>query len=120
MTHQEDHPAIGQMLEAQIKDGMEGLESVVSILLNEAMKVERSRALGAQPRQRSHRRIGYANSHKPKTWTPASASVSCRCLMCAGICGKMRPIRIPAVVVDAIGIAGGVCGIDTCLDRPVL
>ena len=49
MTHQTDNTAIGQMLEAIISDGMEGLETAVSILLNEAMKVERSRALGAEP-----------------------------------------------------------------------
>ena len=49
MTHQTDNTAIGQMLEAIISDGMESLETAVSILLNEAMKVERSRALGAEP-----------------------------------------------------------------------
>lgn len=67
MTHQTDNTAIGQMLEAIISDGMEGLETAVSILLNEAMKVERSRALGAEPWQRSHRRLGYANGYKPKS-----------------------------------------------------
>jgi hypothetical protein len=32
------------MLEAVITQGMDGLETAISILLNEAMKVERSRA----------------------------------------------------------------------------
>jgi hypothetical protein len=45
MTHHEQNTAIGQMLEAIIENGLEGLEEAVSILLNEAMKVERSRAL---------------------------------------------------------------------------
>jgi hypothetical protein len=40
---------------------MDGLETAISILLNEAMKVERSRALGAEPWQRSEQRLGYAN-----------------------------------------------------------
>lgn len=67
MTHQKDNTAIGQMLEAVISDGLEGLETAVSILLNEAMKVERSRALGAEPWQRSRHRLGYANGYKPKS-----------------------------------------------------
>jgi len=53
MTHHEQKTAIGQMLEVVIENGLEGLEEAVSILLNEAMKVERSRALGAEPWQRS-------------------------------------------------------------------
>jgi transposase-like protein len=66
MTHQDDNTAIGRMLEAVIAHGMEGLETAVSILLNEAMKVERSRALGAEPWQRSEHRLGHANGYKPK------------------------------------------------------
>jgi transposase-like protein len=67
MTHQDDNTAIGQMLEAVITQGMDGLETAISILLNEAMKVERSRALGAEPWQRSEQRLGYANGYKPKS-----------------------------------------------------
>jgi hypothetical protein len=36
-------------LEAVIEKDLEGLKDAVSLLLNEAMKVERSRALGAEP-----------------------------------------------------------------------
>ena len=53
MTHHEENTAIGQMLEAVIEDGMEGLEAAISILLNEAMKVERNRVLSAEPWQRA-------------------------------------------------------------------
>ena len=67
MTHQDDNTAIGQMLEAVITRGMDGLETAISILLNEAMKVERNRALGAEPWQRSEHRLGYANGYKPKS-----------------------------------------------------
>ena len=66
MTHHEENTAIGQMLEAVIEDGMEGLEAAISILLNEAMKVERSRVLDAEPWQRTERRCGYANGYKPR------------------------------------------------------
>lgn len=61
MTHHKQNTAIGQMLEAIIENGLEGLAAAVSTLLNEAMKVERSRALGAEPRQRSQGRLGYPN-----------------------------------------------------------
>lgn len=66
MTHHEQNTAIGQMLEVVIENGLEGLEEAVSMLLNEAMKVERSRALGAEPWQRSQGRLGYANGYKPR------------------------------------------------------
>lgn len=59
MTHHEQNTAIGQMLEAVIENGLKGLEEAVSILLTGAMKVERSRALGAEPRQRRQGRLGY-------------------------------------------------------------
>ncbi|MBW1648893.1 MAG: hypothetical protein JRJ72_12470 [Deltaproteobacteria bacterium] len=36
MTHHEENTAIGQMLEAVIEDGMEGLEAAITIWLNEA------------------------------------------------------------------------------------
>jgi putative transposase len=67
MTHQHDNTPIEQMLKAVIANGMEGLETAVSILLNEAMKIERSRVLGAEPWQRSEHRLGYANGYKPKS-----------------------------------------------------
>lgn len=66
MTHHEENTSIAQMLEAVIENGMEGLETAISILLNEAMKVERSRALGAEPWQRTEGRQGYANGYKPR------------------------------------------------------
>ncbi|OQX61090.1 MAG: hypothetical protein B5M56_09970 [Desulfococcus sp. 4484_241] len=64
MTRCRENNAIEQMTEAIIENGMEGLESVISILINEAMKVERSRVFGAGPWQRSEHRRGYANGYK--------------------------------------------------------
>ncbi len=59
MTHQEDNTVIGQVLEELIENGMDGLEAAVSVFINEAMKVERSRALGAEPWQRNDQGRGY-------------------------------------------------------------
>ena len=67
MTHQENDTAIKEILEELIENGMDGLEAAVSILINEAMKVERSRALAAEPWQRNAQRRGYANGYKPRS-----------------------------------------------------
>lgn len=47
--------------------GLEGLPRCIEIMVNEAMKIERSRALSASPYERSNDRKGYANGFKPKT-----------------------------------------------------
>src|SRR4051812_35246792 len=46
---------------------MERMAEVVRIMLNEAMRLERSQALEAAPYERSAKRLGYANGYKPKT-----------------------------------------------------
>jgi len=40
MTHQKNHTGIELALEEIISNGVEGLESAVSMLVNEAMKIE--------------------------------------------------------------------------------
>jgi len=50
-----------------IDHGFEGLANAMQILLNEAMKLEREAALGAQRYQRTATRRGYANGFKAKT-----------------------------------------------------
>ena len=67
MTRRTENTTIEQVLEELITNGMDGLEAAVSVLINEAMKVERSRALGASPWQRSRHRRGHANGYKPRT-----------------------------------------------------
>lgn len=49
------------------ENGLEGIASCVEIVVNEAMRIERSRELNAQPYQRTQGRRGYANGYKPKT-----------------------------------------------------
>ena len=47
--------------------GLEGLGDAVSMLINEAMRLERERHLAVAPYERSPQRQGYANGYKPKT-----------------------------------------------------
>jgi len=67
MTHHVDSKAIEQVVEVLIDEGLEGMDRAFEILMNEAMKVERSRFLGAGPYERAEGRRGYSNGYKPKT-----------------------------------------------------
>lgn len=49
------------------ENGFEGISRCVEILVDEAMRIERSQALAAQPYQRTDERKGYANGFKNKT-----------------------------------------------------
>ena len=67
MTHQADNTAYAAVLEALIESGFEGMAAAMELLLNEAMKLERSQFLGAGPHERTEDRRGYANGYKEKT-----------------------------------------------------
>jgi transposase-like protein len=70
MTHHE-HPDDGipawQAVQLLAEHGFDGLAQAITILLNEAMKLQRAEALGAAHYQRTSERRGYANGYKPKT-----------------------------------------------------
>ncbi len=66
MTHQDQGTPIEQMLSTLAEDGFEGLADAIGLLLNEAMKIERSAFLGAGPYERCQSRRGYANGFKDK------------------------------------------------------
>src|SRR5574340_1662074 len=67
MAHQADFKAVEGLLQQLSENGLGQMGEAVRILLNEAMKVERSQVLQAQPFERTERRQGYANGYKPKT-----------------------------------------------------
>ncbi len=67
MTQQTEDTTIRTVFEIINAGGMENLGEAISILINEAMKVERSSVLNAQPWQRTDSRTGYANGFKDKT-----------------------------------------------------
>ncbi len=57
---------INDVLELLVAEGFEGMADAMSIMLNEAMRLDRSWHLGAGPWERSEGRQGYANGYKPK------------------------------------------------------
>jgi len=57
---------VEQIIKGLIGQGTEGLQPVLELLFNTAMKVEREQFLGANAHERSEERKGYANGYKPK------------------------------------------------------
>ena len=67
MTHESDTDLLNHVLQLVTENGSQALSECFRLLLNEAMRQERSQALGAEPYERSEARQGYANGFKPKT-----------------------------------------------------
>jgi len=56
MTHAKDDSAISMALKQIIANGFKGLDTALSILINEAMRIERGRVFEAEPLQRTQNR----------------------------------------------------------------
>jgi len=69
MAHQLNDNVLEVVMQLLIENGFDGLADSIRIIMNEAMKIDRSRALRAQPHERSPERLGYANGFKDKTVT---------------------------------------------------
>ncbi|MGB3976346.1 MAG: transposase, partial [bacterium] len=67
MTRQNNGTVMEEVMELICEHGLGGLDQAISILVNEAMIIERSRVLQAEPYERTDHRQGYANGFKPKT-----------------------------------------------------
>lgn len=67
MTYQQENTAFEQAMELLIQNGFDDVAAPISILMNAAMKIERSRFLNADPYERTDGRQGYANGYKEKT-----------------------------------------------------
>lgn len=67
MTHHTQSNALDQIGELLAEQGFDGMTQVLTLLLNEVMKLERTQALGAGPYERAEGRQGHANGFKPKT-----------------------------------------------------
>ncbi len=66
MTQLKEDTIIRTVFEIVNSNGMEGLGEAISILINEAMKAERSSVLNARPWERTENRTGHANGFKDK------------------------------------------------------
>ncbi len=67
MNQFQEDTTIRTVFEIITSGGMERIGEPISILINEAMKAERSSVLNAQPWERTEGRCGYANGFKSKS-----------------------------------------------------
>ena len=68
MTHPNpDNSLLNQIVNQISLTNSESLAEAFRLMLNHAMEIERSKALGADPYERSSSRKGHANGFKPKT-----------------------------------------------------
>jgi putative transposase len=67
MTRQMQSTELDSIVQLLAEHGFDGMAQAIEVLMNEAMKLQRSEALGALPYQRTADRRGYANGFKPKT-----------------------------------------------------
>jgi len=67
VAHQPDDNVIETVVQLLCESGMDRMAEAVRLMLNEAMRIERSQVLEAAPYERSEKRLGYANGYKPKT-----------------------------------------------------
>jgi len=66
-THRNQTDVIDTVLQLLLDNDQNALAEGFRVMVNEAMKAERSYALNAAPYERSEERLGYANGFKPKT-----------------------------------------------------
>lgn len=66
MTHQSDESIMKEISEVLISNGLTGTSQVMTTVLNEVMKLERSDALKAKLYERTKERQGHANGYKGK------------------------------------------------------
>ena len=67
MTHQNDYNLSGNLAEALLANGLDGMPEILRILVNAAMQAERENHLQAGEYERTEQRKGHANGYKPKT-----------------------------------------------------
>jgi transposase-like protein len=66
MAHLADSSVIETVVQLLCENGLSHMADAMRLMLNEAMRLERSQVLEAGPYQRTEKRRGYANGFKPK------------------------------------------------------
>lgn len=85
MTRTDSGNALEGFCEVLIEKGLPGLKDVLSMLLNKTMDIEREKALGAAPYERTDARQGYANGYKDRELHTRTGSLSLRIPQTRGI-----------------------------------
>ena len=61
MTHQMQSNELSEAVQLLADNGFEGMANAMQILLNEAMRLERSEYIGAEPYERTEQRRSYGD-----------------------------------------------------------
>ena len=75
MAYEKDYTLLEQVIQMLAANKDNKFSRVIETVVNEAMKLERTQALQAQPYERTDERTGYANGFKDKTLTLATGKV---------------------------------------------
>jgi transposase-like protein len=67
MTCEVQNTQFDMAMELLIDNGLDGMADAISMLMNTAMQIERSRYLRAEPYERTEQRRSHANGFKPKS-----------------------------------------------------
>jgi transposase-like protein len=67
VTHQNENSQNNTAVQHILDNGLDGIGEAIRLVIDQAMKIERSHALQAQPHERTQKRQGYANGFKGKT-----------------------------------------------------
>jgi putative transposase len=67
VAHQSECNVVDTVVQLLSESGLSQMAEAIRIMLNEAMRIERSQVLDAGPYERTEQRRGYANGFKPKT-----------------------------------------------------
>ena len=95
--HDPDANTIAAALELLTRHGFDGLARPLEMLMNEAMKLERSAFLGAGPWERSDDRIGHANGFKSKKVKTGVGELSLRIPKVCGLSDDVAPFYPQAI-----------------------
>ena len=67
MTHQMQSNELSEAVQLLVDNGFDGMANTMQSVLNEAMRIERSECIGAEPYERTKQRRSYSNGFKDKT-----------------------------------------------------
>jgi putative transposase len=85
MAHQADDTVIETVVQLLCENGLSHMADAMRLMLNEAMRIERSQALEARPYRRTESRRGYANGFKAKTLNTRIGELALQIPQCEGM-----------------------------------
>lgn len=93
MAYETDYTLLEQVIQMLAANKDNKFSRVIETVVNEAMKLERTQALQAEPYERTDERTGYANGFKDKTLALATGKVLLKILSSPARIFRFYPAR---------------------------